>query len=62
MEKSTEMFATSLLLPASSNDKKIQNKYKRFKRSKVKAVQWLRWVCDQYPNLFYHWVLGYQLT
>ena len=40
----------------------ILNKYKRFKRSKVKAVQWLRWVCNRYPNLFYHWVLGYQLT
>jgi len=38
------------------------NKYKRFKRSKVKAVSWLRWVCKSYPNLFYHWVLGYQLT
>ena len=40
----------------------ILNKYKRFKRSKVKAVRWLRWVCKSYPNLFYHWVLGYQLT
>ena len=40
----------------------IVNKYKRFKRSKVKAVQWLRRVCNCYPNLFYHWTLGYQLT
>ena len=40
----------------------ILNKYKRFKRSKVKAVHWLRQVCQSYPNLFYHWVLGYQLT
>ena len=38
------------------------NKYKRFKRSKVKAVGWLRWVYNSYPNLFYHWTLGYQLT
>jgi group II intron reverse transcriptase/maturase len=38
------------------------NKYKRFKRSKVKAVQWLRWVFNSFPNLFYHWALGYQLT
>ena len=40
----------------------ILNKYKRFKRSKVKAVGWLRWVYNSYPNLFYHWTLGYQLT
>lgn len=40
----------------------ILNKYKRFKRSKVKAVNWLRWVCNSFPNLFYHWSLGYQLT
>jgi RNA-directed DNA polymerase len=38
------------------------NKYKRFNRSKVKAVRWLRWVYNSYPNLFYHWTLGYQLT
>ena len=40
----------------------ILNKYKRFKRSKVKAVKWLSWVCNSFPNLFYHWTLGYQLT
>ena len=38
------------------------NKYKRFKQSKVKAVNWLRQICNCYPNLFYHWTLGYQLT
>lgn len=38
------------------------NKYKRFNRSKVKAVRWLRWVYNSFPNLFYHWTLGYQLT
>lgn len=38
------------------------NKYKRFKRSKAKAVKWLRWVFNSFPNLFYHWTLGYQLT
>jgi group II intron reverse transcriptase/maturase len=37
------------------------NKYKRFKRSKVKAVKWLRRVFNSFPNLFYHWTLGYQL-
>jgi hypothetical protein len=40
----------------------ILNKYKRFKGSKVKAVQWLRRITCDYPNLFYHWELGYKLT
>jgi len=40
----------------------ILNKYKRFKGSKVLAVKWLRRITKQYPNLFYHWSLGYQLT
>jgi len=40
----------------------ILNKYKRFKRSRVLAVKWLRRVTHQYPNMFYHWALGYQLT
>ncbi|MUP40026.1 hypothetical protein GNY23_19635 [Labilibaculum sp. 44] len=42
--------------------KLILNKYKGFKRSKVKAARWLRRICNCYPNLFYHWTLGYQLT
>ncbi|PTN02428.1 group II intron reverse transcriptase/maturase [Mangrovibacterium marinum] len=40
----------------------VMNKYKRFKRSKVKAADWLRRVCNHYPYLFYHWTLGWQLT
>ena len=40
----------------------ILNKYKGFKRSRVLAVRWLRRITKQYPNLFYHWELGYQLT
>lgn len=40
----------------------ILNKYKRFKRSKVRAIQWLRQITQAYPYLFYHWELGYQLT
>ncbi len=56
------MFETFVLLLTSSNDKMDTDKYKRFKRSKVKAVQWLRWDCDRFPNLFYYWSLGYQLT
>lgn len=40
----------------------ILKKYKRFRDSRVRAVKWLRRVTNQYPNLFYHWSLGYQLT
>ena len=40
----------------------ILNKYKRFKRSRVLAVKWLRRITRDYPNMFYHWSLGYQLT
>jgi RNA-directed DNA polymerase len=40
----------------------ILNKFKRFKRSKVKAVAWLRRIARSYPNLFYHWSLGYNLV
>ena len=40
----------------------ILNKYKRFKRSRVLAVKWLRRITRPYPNMFYHWELGYQLT
>lgn len=40
----------------------ILNKYKSFKGSKVKAVKWLRRVTASYPNLFYHWELGYKLV
>jgi len=40
----------------------ILNTYKRFKRSRVLAVKWLRGITKDYPNLFYHWSLGYQLT
>ena len=39
----------------------IMNKYKSFKGSKVKAIAWLRTVGKSYPNLFYHWELGYKL-
>ena len=40
----------------------ILNKYKRFKGSKVKAVRWLRQVTVSFPNLFYHWEVGYKLV
>jgi hypothetical protein len=37
-------------------------RYKRFKGSRVLAVKWLRKMTIAFPNLFYHWSLGYQLT
>lgn len=38
----------------------VLNKYKGFKGSKIKAVNWLRRILKFYPNLFYHWQLGYK--
>jgi len=38
----------------------VLNKYKRFKGSKIKAINWLRRILKFYPNLFYHWQLGYK--
>ena len=40
----------------------ILKKYKRFKNSRKRAVTWLRRITNDYPNLFYHWSLGYKLT
>ena len=40
----------------------ILNKYKRFKGSRILAVKWLRQITREYPTMFYHWALGYQLT
>ena len=40
----------------------ILNKSKRFKGSKIKAVKWLRFITKSYPNMFYHWELGYKLV
>ena len=34
-------------------------RYKRFKGSRVKAANFLRRLARSYPNLFYHWTLGY---
>lgn len=39
----------------------VLKKYKSFKGSKVKAIAWLRAIEKSYPNLFYHWELGYKL-
>lgn len=40
----------------------VLNKYQGFKGSKVKATNWLRRITNSYPNIFYHWVLGYKLV
>ena len=37
-------------------------RYKGFKGSRIKAIKWLRKMTISFPNLFYHWSLGYQLT
>jgi group II intron reverse transcriptase/maturase len=33
------------------------NRYKRFKRSHDRAYQWLKQIKQQYPNMFYHWII-----
>ncbi|WP_082795877.1 group II intron maturase-specific domain-containing protein [Flammeovirga sp. SJP92] len=35
------------------------NKYKSLRNSSVKASHFLRKIARDYPNLFYHWSLGY---
>ena len=40
----------------------VLNKYKSFKGSKIKAAGWLKRVAKSYPNLFYHWGLGFNLV
>ena len=40
----------------------ILNKYKDFRGSRVKAINWLRHISDANPYLFYHWGLGYKLV
>ena len=38
----------------------VLNKYKSFKTSKRKAYGWLRKQRAEYPNLFYHWQVGFK--
>ncbi|MCT4603671.1 MAG: group II intron reverse transcriptase/maturase [Marinifilum sp.] len=40
----------------------ILNKYKRFRRSRRKAFDYLRKIRKHYPYLFYHWQVGYALV
>lgn len=37
------------------------NRYKSFKRSRRKAFAHLRHIRNRYPNLFYHWTIGYSI-
>jgi hypothetical protein len=37
----------------------VQNRYKRFGRSKWKARLWLREIAHDFPNLFVHWKYGF---
>lgn len=36
------------------------NRYKRFKRSYRQAYHWIKAVCKGFPNLFYHWSIGFK--
>lgn len=40
----------------------IINKYKRFKGSVRRGIQYLRHIHKSYPYLFYHWSVGYPLV
>jgi hypothetical protein len=37
----------------------VRKRYKRYRTSLTKACKWLDRVRVQYPNLFYHWQVGY---
>lgn len=37
-------------------------RYKRFKRSKWRAANYLRYIRRCYPSLFYHWKIGYPIV
>jgi len=40
----------------------IINYFKRFKRSKKRAISYLKYVHRRFPTLFYHWSIGYHLV
>ena len=40
----------------------IQNYYKKFKGSKMRAYEHLRYIRRHYPTLFYHWEIGYPIV
>ena len=39
----------------------IQSHFKKFKRSKERAYDHLEYIRRHYPNLFYHWEIGYAI-
>lgn len=40
----------------------IVNRFKRFKRSRRRALDYLKYVRRRFPNLFYHWTIGYSIV
>lgn len=40
----------------------LMNRFKRFKKSRRKAFNYLRLIRQRYPYLFYHWRIGYPLV
>jgi group II intron reverse transcriptase/maturase len=40
----------------------IMKRFKRFKRSRQGAFNYLKYVRRRYPNLFYHWTIGYPIV
>jgi len=39
----------------------IKKHFKKFKRSKKRAYEHLKYIRRHYPNLFYHWEIGYSI-
>jgi len=38
-----------------------RKRYKRYRNNMIKAYDWLKRVREQYPNLFYHWQVGFHI-
>lgn len=40
----------------------IMNYFKKFRRSKKRAISYLKYVHRRFPTMFYHWEIGYHLV
>jgi len=40
----------------------IVSRFKRFRRSRRRALHYLKYVRARFPNLFYHWTIGYPIV
>jgi len=61
MVKSREIHRTNFLLATSSLDKMDTQKVQAVQEQQKTCCECLRRIMNEYPNLFYHWVLAYKL-